>query len=55
MPEKKFDRLSEAYDTLKEYGFDARSIDNHKEFVEKFQALRAEYKGQPGEKGTIYN
>jgi len=54
MSVKKAERISHAYTTLKDYGFDARSIDNHADLVGGFQALRAQYKGQPGGRAETY-
>lgn len=54
MPDKKFQRLSDAYETLRQYGFDARGIETHDELVEQFQTLRQEYKDQSDGKAQIY-
>jgi hypothetical protein len=55
MTERKFARVSEAYDALKEHGFDARGIDNNDDLVRGFQPLRAQYKDQGDGRAEVYD
>ena len=52
---KKIERLSAAYDTLKEFGFDARGIESQDELVLRFQPLREDYKDQPDGRAATYD
>jgi hypothetical protein len=54
MAARQFKRLSEAYDTLKEFGFDARGIETTEELVQGFQPLRAVYKDQADGRAETY-
>ena len=55
MTGKKTQRISAAYDTLKEFGLDARGIDSQDELVLKFQPLREQYKDQPEGRAATYD
>ena len=55
MAAKKTERLSAAYDSLKEFGFDARGIESKDELVLKFQPLREQYKDQPDGRAATYD